>query len=160
MHTIYVTVFSLLLIPGIFLVFIPGFPALLYMLIVAVIFGFVDHFINLTVFNLLVLSLLFVAAFVVDSLSGLVGARYGGASRKAMLWGIIGAIGGTFVLPPFGGLLGLFVGVLVAEVSSRKSHKDALTAAGSSVMGALAGMAINSGIALLFLVLFVFMALN
>jgi uncharacterized protein len=160
MDSVYLIIFSLLLLPGIFLVFIPGFPALLYMTIVAVIYGFVDDFVHLTPVNLLVLAGLFVVAFIVDSLAGLVGARYGGASRNAILSGIAGAVMGTLILPPVGGIVGLFLGVLIAELLQRKGGQKAIRAASRSVLGALGGMIINSAVALAFFIIFILSAIN
>jgi uncharacterized protein YqgC (DUF456 family) len=152
-------VFSVLVFAGIFAVFVPVFPALFYMLTVATIYGFVDHFERVTPNNLWVLAGIFALAFVVDSLSGVLGAKYGGASKKAMLWGFAGLVIGAVLLPPFGAIPGLFVGVLAAEIAGKKGGKDALKAAAGSVLGAVAGMAVNAMLAIAFFALFMAFAL-
>lgn len=160
MHTVVLVSFIALLLIGVGLAFIPAFPALFLMFVFALVYGFIDSFVHLTVHNILILGGIVALGFVVDTMAGLIGAKYGGASKKAILWGIVGIIIGFIIFPPFGALLGLFVGVLCAELYQLKSKRDALKAAGASVAGSLTGMAVNIILALTFLILFIFFAFN
>jgi uncharacterized protein len=104
----------ILLIPGFFMTFIPGLPGLLYILTISLIYGIYDGFIHLTLGNLAVLATIVVISMIADLSSGLLGARWGGASKKSILWGILGMILGFVIIPiPFiGGMIGLFMGIL------------------------------------------------
>jgi uncharacterized protein len=153
-------IFSLLLVPGIFLVFIPAFPSLFYMLFVAFIYGAIDTFVHLTWQNLIVLSIIFVLSVAVDWIAGTLGARLGGATLRSMMWGVFGTIAGIFVFPPLGGIIGLFVGIFISEIMLHREAYRSVKAATGGLIGVFAGMFINSGLALVFLILFVFFTFN
>lgn len=157
-HTLLLIVSILLMLPGIGFVFIPMFPAIPYMFVVALCFGLLDSFTHISPFSFWILGSVVVISILVDQLSGIIGAKYGGASRKALIFGFFGAIIGTCILPPFGGLLGIFSGVLLAELLLNKSRHDSIRAATGAIIGSVTGMVINVFLALLFLGLFTFFA--
>lgn len=139
--------------------FVPLLPALSYMFVVALAFGIYDHFVHLTGWNILVLLCITLASIAVDHTAGLFGAKYGGAHTKSLGWGIVGAFVGLFIFPAFGSFIGLFLGVLGAELLYRSHHVKALKAAGGALLGSFVGVVINIFLAFLFLGLFVFLAL-
>ncbi|OQA03533.1 MAG: hypothetical protein BWY68_00712 [bacterium ADurb.Bin400] len=98
------------------------------------------------------------ASIAVDYFAGILGARYGGASKKAVLYGFVGLILGLVLLPPFGGIIGLFAGVAIAEWYSHRNKQRAVKAAAGSLIGSLTGILINLTLALLLLVLFIIFA--
>lgn len=159
-HLLLVIVFLVLMLPGLAGIFLPLVPSVPYMLLVALIFGLIDKFTHLSLGELVILGILGVASFLVDHLSGVVGAKYSGASKRSLLWGIIGAILGTVVLPPFGGIAGVFIGVLISEWSLHKDKTKAVKVAGGSLIGNITGMIVNLILAITFLALFVIFALN
>src|SRR3989344_858618 len=134
---------SALIFIGVLMVFVPMLPALFYMFVMAGIFSAVTGFAIITPWQLLILAGIFLLGFVNDLLSGILGAKWSGASRQSMIYGFIGLIIGVLVLPPFGGIIGLFAGVLVAELVIGKTKEKAIKAATGSVIGAIAGMIIN-----------------
>ncbi|MFA6535992.1 MAG: DUF456 domain-containing protein [Candidatus Paceibacterota bacterium] len=156
-ETILIIGFAVLMLPALGLVFIPFAPTLPYLVLVSLIFSALGSFKALTFKELGVLGLLWLISILVDSFSGLLGARYGGASRQAMLWGLIGALVGSFLLP-FGPLAGLFLGVLIGEIYGRRGPKSALKAATGSLIGTLAGIIINLVIVVTFITLFLVFA--
>ncbi len=145
---------------GIPLALIPMVPALAYMFVVALLFGLYDGFTALTLGNLGILAGFIVVSFIVDNLAGVLGAKYGGAHARSLLWGILGGLLGTFVLPLFGSLVGLFVSVLVAELYYRKTNSQAFMAASGALLGAAVGIAINVLLGIGFLVTFVVFSLS
>ncbi len=159
-HFILTVVFSVLLIPGLVLAFIPMMPAFSYMLFVATIFGFFDGFTHLTLEELAILGGIFLLSVVSDWSSGLIGAKFGGGSFKGLVGGLIGSVLGFLLLPPIGGFIGVFLGVLVAETLLRHTQKQALRAAQGALVGSLAGVAINASLAVSFVVLFLLYAPN
>lgn len=153
-YSIFLTISSLLLLPAIFLVFIPAFPALWYMFFVASAFALFDGFTHISGFGLSILGGIVLLSMVVDTLAGIVGAKYGGASRKSLVYGFVGIVIGTVLFFPLGGLLGLFGGVLLAEFIAHRDKDVALKAATGSVIGTFVGMMINCLLAICFIVVF------
>lgn len=150
--------FTLLLAPGLFMVFIPMMPAMSYMFLTALIFGFIDHFAHLTLYNLIPLGAILLGSVVVDYLAGILGAKYGGASKTGIKYGLIGLLVGVIIFPPFGGLAGLFGGVLMAELLSRRTKQEAIKAATGSLLGSVSGTFVNAFLAFVFFVLFIIFA--
>lgn len=156
---IYITAIVLLS-AGVLLTLIPMFPALTYMFIIALAYGILDGFVALTGQNLLILFCLVVISFVIDHTAGALGAKYGGAHIKSMLWGILGAIVGTFVLPPLGTFIGLAFAVLAAELYYKKTTEQAVKAATGALLGSVVGVAVNLLLAIGFITAFIFFALR
>ncbi|MDP6387709.1 MAG: DUF456 domain-containing protein [Candidatus Pacebacteria bacterium] len=134
---------------------VPMMPALPYMFLMAVIFGLFDGFVNLTLVNLGVLGGILIASILIDYFSGIIGAKYSGASKKGLLFGFLGLILGFIFLPPFGGFVGLFVGILIAEFIIKGNEIMALKTAAGSLIGIATGIFINILLAIAFFVLFV-----
>jgi len=162
-HTIALIAAIALLIPGIFMSFVPMLPALSYMFVMALAFGIFDRFAALSVGETLGLLCIALVSIAVDHTAGLLGAKYGGAHSKSLLWGILGAFIGLFTLPAFGSFVGLFLGVLFAELYYREHHPDkhkkAVKAAGSALVGSAVGVAVNVVLSVIFFGLFLFFVL-
>src|SRR5581483_2855540 len=122
---------------GVLLPMIPGIP---YMFVIALIYGAIDHFHHLTLRQLGILGIITIVSLIIDYLAGMMGAKFGGAKGKSLLYGFIGLIVGTFIVPVIGGLIGLFLGVLIGELFRKRAGGDAVKAATGSVLGSLAGM--------------------
>ena len=140
------------------LVFVPFFPTFWYLLAVAFTFGAIDGFVHLTVSNLAILAGLFVLSILVDWSAGLLGAKFGGAAWKSLLFGALGALIGLLIVPPLGIFVGLFAGVVAGELLRRKELADAFRAAGGALIGTFAGILINALIALAFVISFIVFA--
>lgn len=159
-NTVLVIIFSILLLPGLAGVFLPLLPGIPFMFVIALIYALIDRFQHLEGNELMILGGIAVLSLIVDYCSGIIGAKYGGASKKAILYGIIGLIVGVILLPPFGGILGLFLGVLIAEIIQHRQGKRAIKAATGSVLGSILGIAANLVLGLLFIILFVLFSLS
>jgi uncharacterized protein YqgC (DUF456 family) len=159
-HELLVAIFAIAMLAGVAGVLIPVLPGIPLMFLVALVFGFVDRFAHLVWWELAVLFGITLASVAVDYSAGLIGARYGGAGRWATIAGMIGFIVGIFAFPPFGGLIGLFAGVLIAELLNHGEGLRSLKAATVSLLGSIAGIIANLLVAVLFLALFVFFALH
>ena len=144
---------AILMIPGIIAIayMLPGVP---YLFIVALIYGFIDHFIRLSLKDLAVLGALAILSVIVDQSAGLIAAHYGGARGKTFLFGIAGAIIGTIMLPLFGGFIGLFIGIFIGELIRKQHHIHAIKAATAGVIGSITGITINIILGVIFLTLF------
>jgi len=145
---------SILLLPGLLGVFLPMLPGIPFMFVIALIYAVVTKFAVLSGTEISYLAGLMFLSLLIDFLSGLLGAKIGGASGKSLLIGIVGLLIGTVLLPPFGGILGMFLGVVAGEIYFFGKTKTAVKAATGSVIGSLSGMAINLLVGLAFVVLF------
>ena len=157
-HTQQVLLFALFMLPGLAGVLLPGVPGVPLMFAVAVGYGWIDGFRHLTYLELAGLFVVMLAAVAADYVFGLLGARYGGASRASLVFGFVGLVAGTILLPPFGGIVGMFVAVLAVELGRHRDRNRALKAATGSAVGTVAGMAASLALAAFFLVLFVVLA--
>ncbi len=142
------------MIPGIFMALVPMLPALTYMFVIALVYAIIDGFQALTSTELLILFGFVAISFVIDHSSGLLGAKYGGAHTKSLGWGILGSLIGTFVFPPLGTFIGLFIAILLAEIAYKKPHVQAFKAAGSALLGTAFGVVANVILAITFVVFF------
>jgi uncharacterized protein YqgC (DUF456 family) len=158
-HALILSVTALFLVPGFFMAFVPMLPALSYMLLVSVVYALFDRFLHLSYIELGILLAVTLLSVVVDHLAGILGAKYGGAHGKSLLWGLAGSIVGTFIAPLVGSLAGLFVGVAIGEFRVGKTKNKALTSASGALVGSLAGIAVNVCLAIVFIGLFISFAL-
>lgn len=158
-HTILLIIFSILMVPGIITTAIPVFPGMAFMFVLSLIFGMIDKFSHLSLWELAILGIIVVISSIVDYVSGIFGAKYGGATKTGVFWGAIGSFLGLFLFPPFGMFLGAFVGVFVSELLLKKDHKKATKAATGSLVGSLMGILINVLLALAFTGLFIYFAI-
>ena len=151
--TILIVVAALLMIPGIIAIafMLPGVP---YLFVVALIYGFIDHFNRLSLKELAILGALTILSVIIDQSAGLIAARYGGARGKTFLYGMAGAIIGTFIVPFFGGFIGLFLGIMIGEIIRKQHHVHAIKAATAGVIGSVTGITINIILGTIFLALF------
>ncbi len=144
----------LLLVGSMFMTLIPALPALPFMFLTVFGYAVVTKFTTLSAGNLLILFVVMAVSVLVDMLAGILGAKYGGAGKKSLLYGFIGMLLGTLIMPPFGSLLGLFAGVVLSEILTFKDHHKAIRAATGAVLGVVFGIMVNFGLAFIFIGLF------
>lgn len=149
----------LLMLPGLAGVLLPAVPGLPYMFLVALIFAIIDGFTHIRPYEVSILIGIVAISIAVDYMSGILGAKYGGASKQGLLSGLVGMLGGTIFFPPFGGIIGLFIGIFLAESYGRRTRQEALKAASGGVIGSVASIAINIVLGLIFIGLFAWFAL-
>ena len=159
-HTTLVIIFSLLLLPGLLMAFIPLLPAFWFLFAVALAFSVLDGFTHMTAMNLAALAGIFLLSAIIDLSAGLLGAKLGGAGWRSLLLGLGGGILGFLLLPPLGAFVGLFIGVVLGELHRRRSGTKALQAATGAFLGSIGGAALNIVLAVVFIVLFVFFAIR
>lgn len=151
---------ALFMLPGLLGIILPVLPGVPFMFLIALVYGIATKFELLVSGEITWLGVLVIVSLVVDYFAGLIGAKFGGASGKSLLIGLAGFLLGMILLPPLGGLLGMFVGIIVGEIYFLGKTKTALRAATGGALGAVAGMVINLVIGLTFVGLFLFFVLN
>jgi len=137
---------------GVIVPAIPGVPLVFVGLLIAAAsakFSFIGWV------AVVVLAALAGISLAIDYFSGVLGAKYGGASWA----GLAGALIGTFIGIAYFGVLGLFfgaaLGVLAFELIAHRTVKKSVRAAGYTLFSVVAGMIINLTLALTMLVIFV-----
>ncbi|MEK7143002.1 MAG: DUF456 domain-containing protein [Patescibacteria group bacterium] len=135
------------------------FPSLAFMFIVSFIYALIDHFQHLSALELGILAAIAASGEVLDYILGFLGAKISGARFKSLLWGALGMIVGLILYPPFGGLAGLFLGIVISEIIIFKKGFKSLKAGFGGVLGSIAGLIIKIILAVVFLVLFLIFVL-
>jgi uncharacterized protein len=110
-------------------------PGLTIIWLAALAYGIVTGF---TVSNGILfgfITLLMIGGNLVDNLMMGKEAKKSGASWSAILVALVAGIAGTFILPPFGGLLFAAAGILVFEWIRRKDFKEGLKSTGGILKG-------------------------
>ncbi len=104
---------------------------------------------------LIVVALAAVGAAALDSVLPLLTSRRSGAS-KAGIWGsVIGMLAGTIFFPPFGTVIGAFVGALAGELLVRQEGSNPMKAAWGVFTGTLLATVIKLSVSGTVAVLFV-----
>ncbi|MFZ3019885.1 MAG: DUF456 domain-containing protein [Gallionella sp.] len=134
---------------------LPAIPGALLILGGLVLAAWIEDFAFVGTGTLALLSILALLTYAADFLAGILGAKYFGASPRAMMGAAIGAVVGIFFGLP-GLLLGPFVGAAAGELSARRD----MAAAGKAGVGATLGLVIGAAakLALAFSMLAVFVA--
>ena len=107
-------------------------------------------------FWILALVILMAASFLIDYIATLLGAKTLGATWRGMLGALVGLILGIIMFPPFGLILGPFVGAIVFEWAFGREVREASKAGVGAVAGVILGMVGSAicGIAMLGIFLF------
>jgi hypothetical protein len=87
---------------------------------------------------LIILGILTAVTLVLDYAMPLAGAKRFGASKRGFWGSLIGMVAGMLFFPPFGLILGAFVGAVVGELSAGKDHSAALRAGWGVFLGTMA----------------------
>jgi len=153
--TIFITLLILLL-AGLFGVLFPVLPGIPFMFVVVLVYAAIEGFDRIGATSLIIFGLITLLSLGVDYLSGFLGAKFFGASKKGALGGIVGSIIGLFIFPPFGLFLGLFLGVFLAEKYLNKNEIQKSTkAASGAIAGSIVGILANFVLGLAFIAYFV-----
>ena len=104
---------------------------------------------------LIVMGVLTALTLVLDYAMPLAGAKRYGASKRGFWGSLIGMFAGMFFFPPFGLILGAFLGAVAGELSAGKNRSAALRAGWGVFVGTIAATVLKliaSGIMTFFFV--------
>lgn len=147
-------IFAFLLVCCVLFSWVPLLPWIPLMFVLTAAYGFVTGFAELTPTHLAYFGVAAGLSLAVDWSSGLLGAKLGGASRTSVLWGLAGMVLGFFAAPPVGMVVGLFLGVLISELTQKRPGSNPLKSATASLVASGIGMVINATIAVAYVVAF------
>ena len=92
---------------------------------------------------LMIMGAVAVLLIVLDYVAPALGAKKYGATKRGLWGSAIGMIVGIFFIPPWGMIVGAFVGALVGELSSGKSGRKALRAGWGILIGSVLGVGLK-----------------
>jgi uncharacterized protein YqgC (DUF456 family) len=92
---------------------------------------------------LIIMGALTAILMVFDYIAPALGAKKFGASKSGLWGSVMGMIIGIFFIPPWGLILGAFVGALVGELAAGKSGRKALRAGWGILIGNVFGVGIK-----------------
>jgi uncharacterized protein YqgC (DUF456 family) len=122
---------------GLIIPVLPGTPLIFLGIFLA---AWAEDFTYVGFWTLLLLGLLAILAYIIDFLAGALGSKKFGASPRASLGAIIGALAGLFF--GFAGVvIGPFVGAFLAELSVQRQLRPAGLAGLGAWLGLLVGTA-------------------
>jgi len=123
------------LLVGLFGLIVPIFPGIFVMWLATLGYGIVSGFDTAGVILFTLLTMLMVAGVLVDNVLMGVGAKQGGASWKTVIVALAAGVIGTFVFPPFGGIIAAPLGVLLLEYYRLRNWKLAWQALKGMTIG-------------------------
>ncbi len=121
-------------------VVLPALPAVPAALIGVILAGWITGFERIDLNFILWVGVLTLLAQGVDLLGTYLGSHYFGARRPGLIGGIVGALVGLVLLPPWGLLLGALAGASLAEALSGRTGSEALKAGVGALLGTLGGI--------------------
>lgn len=145
---------------GLIGVVVPMIPGTLLMWIAVLIYALVNGFNSIGVAAFVVITIIALVTGTADLWMPLLGAKSGGASKRAVLLGVVGSLVGTLIAPLIGTLIGYAGGILLGEYQKRGDWNEALRASAGGLAGWGIATIIQLGGGLLMLVIFVWQVLS
>ncbi len=134
---------------------LPALPGTALVLAGIVLGAWIDDFTRVGWLALAAITLMAIAAWILDYVAGMAGARRAGASRQAVLGAALGTVAGLFM--GFVGVLFLpLVGAALGEWLARRDHLGAVRVGIATWLGLMAGLLAKAVLA--FMMIGVFLA--
>lgn len=116
-------------------IFLPVLPGTILIFIGMLIYGFMTGFEKLDVWFFVIQALAVKITFFIDYAAAVIGTKYSGGGKRALLGAALGMFLGTIVLGPLGLIIGAFAGVLLGEIINGKDIKQGLKIATGTLVG-------------------------
>jgi hypothetical protein len=145
---------QLFILVGLLGLVIPIYPGTVVIWLAMLGYGIAQGFTGLSVALFVVATLLMIGSTLVDNLLIGAGARQAGASWGTILAALAAGILGTFLLPPFGGVIAAPLVVLLLEYRRVRDWQKAWQALKGLVVGFGAAYVVRLGIGLVMMILF------
>ncbi len=133
------TLVVVLMVVGLAGTVLPALPGTAFVLAGIVLGAWIDDFQRVGGVTVAVVAVLAVAAWVLDYVAGLLGAKKAGASRQALVGAALGTVVGLFM-----GIVGVLfmplVGAALGEYIARREEKQALKVGVATWLGLMAGL--------------------
>ena len=104
---------------------------------------------------LIIMAVLTILVTILDYVMPAAGAKKYGASKLSVWGSILGMFLGLFVFPPWGMLIGAFVGALLGEIVTGKGGQNALRAGWGVFVGNIFGVGLKMALSATILVFYI-----
>jgi len=138
-----------LMLVGLLMLMLPILPGLWVMWIAALIYGLVTGFDTAGIIIMVIITILTVVGGLMDNIMMGANARVSGASWLSIGVALLGAILGSILLPPLGGLLFAVVGIFLVEYFRIKDWRAALQSTKGLALGCGWGVVARFGLGIL-----------
>jgi uncharacterized protein YqgC (DUF456 family) len=155
-HILIIIVTFILMLGGLFGSILPGLPGAPLILAGAVIYGWYTDFATVTGGVLIVLLVLTLSSYLLESFASALGVKKMGGSGWGMVGALLGMIVGTAIGGLFGLLIGPFVGAFLFELARQKDPQASLKSGVGTLVGFLAGTIGKLIIAVIMIAIFLF----
>ncbi len=114
---------------------LPVLPGPLLSFCALILLAWIKHWQIFSQTFLMVMGAVTALLILLDYVAPALGAKKYGASKRGLWGSAIGMIIGIFFIPPWGMIVGAFIGALVGELASGKSGRNALRAGWGILIG-------------------------
>lgn len=144
-------------------VLIPLLPGTLLIWITVVVYAIAERlngFAAIDIATFAVITIIALVTGLADLWLPLLGAKVTGSSPRSLIYGVLGGIIGTFILPLLGSIIGYVAGILIGEYRRYGDWDKALRAGWGGLAGWGIATAIQLGGGLIILIIFVWQVLS
>lgn len=124
---------------------LPG-PPLNYIALLILHFSGRHEFTDRFLISWLIITL---AVLALDYLIPIYGARMSGGTKKGIWGATIGLVAGIFLFPPFGMIIGPFIGAVIGEMLAGKDLNLAIRAGTGTFIGFIAGTVVKLAVSII-----------
>jgi uncharacterized protein YqgC (DUF456 family) len=151
---------QVMMLVGLLGLLVPIFPGTVVMWLAALGYGIVSGFTTLGWVMFAIITVLMLAATLVDNVFMGAGARKGGASWNSILLALVAGVLGTIFFPPIGGIIAAPLAVLLLEYMRQRDWQKAWQALRGLATGFGLSVLVRFGIGMLMMILWWVWAAN
>ena len=140
--------------------FLPILPGSILVWFTVLVYAILEGWQAVTPFVFVIVTVICLVTGTANIWLSLLGAKTGGASTQALIFGVLGSIIGLFVFSLIGSISGYALGIIVGEYMKQKDWNLALKASFGGLAGWGVSTAIQAGGTLIILILFVWRVLT
>ncbi len=140
--------------------FLPILPGSILVWFTVLVYAILEGWQAVTPFVFVIVTVICLVTGTANIWLSLLGAKTGGASTQALIFGVLGSIIGLFVFSLIGSIIGYALGIIVGEYMKQKDWNLALKASFGGLAGWGVSTAIQAGGTLIILILFVWRVLT
>jgi uncharacterized protein YqgC (DUF456 family) len=135
LDVVIVAIGLILAIAGIIGCILPIIPGPIFSFLALILLSWTKNWQVFSLTFLIIMGSLTALLMILDYIAPALGAKKYGASKSGLWGSVIGMVIGIFFIPPWGIIVGAFVGALVGELLTGKSGKKALRAGWGILIG-------------------------
>ena len=143
MDVVIIVIGLILAIAGILGCILPIIPGPIFSFLALILLSWINNWQVFSQTFLIVMGSLTAILMILDYIAPALGAKKFGASKRGLWGSAVGMIIGIFFIPPWGIIVGAFIGALVGELLTGKSGKNALRAGWGILIGNVLGVGLK-----------------